>query len=117
MDWIKNYKKKIFNSMQNLRDLKFKNYPFWRIDKRHLQIIDGGGTFLISNTKSNFKKIKSFSHGEFNDSDLSEENIEKKLIKMKIFLTEVLNLKKIKLDETFPEYILNNKKKYLKWIS
>ena len=34
--------KKNIISMQKLRDLKFKNYPFWRIDKRNFQIISGG---------------------------------------------------------------------------
>ena len=26
-------------------DIKFKKFPFWRIDKRHLQILDGGWHF------------------------------------------------------------------------
>ena len=88
--------------MQNLRDLKFKNYPFWRIDKRHLQIIDGGWHFSYLQTPNQIlEKIKSFSHGEFNDSDLSEENIEKKIIKNEDIFNRGFKLKKIKLDETF----------------
>ena len=36
--------KKNLKSPQWLRDLKFKNYPFWRIDKpRNIQIIHNGG--------------------------------------------------------------------------
>ena len=36
--------------MQSLRNLKFKNYPFWRIDKFHLQIINGGWHFSFLQT-------------------------------------------------------------------
>ena len=34
--------KKNIKTMQELRNLKFKKYPFWRIDKKNLQIIRGG---------------------------------------------------------------------------
>ncbi len=34
--------KKYFPKPQKLRDIKFKDYPFWRIDKINLQIIKGG---------------------------------------------------------------------------
>ena len=36
--------------MQELRDLKFKKYPLWRIDKRFLQIINGGWHFSFLQT-------------------------------------------------------------------
>ena len=38
-------KKKNIKSMQDLRNLKFKNYPFWRIDKYNQQIIKRGWHF------------------------------------------------------------------------
>ena len=46
-NWIgsKIVKKKYLKSMQELRNLKFKEYPFWRIDKLGLQIIKGVGIF------------------------------------------------------------------------
>ena len=111
-------KKKDISSMQNLRDLKFKNYPFWRIDKRHIQVINGGWHFSYLHTPNQIlEKIKSFSHGEFNHGDLNKENIEKKIIKNEDIFDRGFKLKKIKLDETFPEYIINNKNKYSKWIS
>ena len=40
-------KKKNIKSFQDLRNLKFKDYPFWRIDKLNQQIINGGGIFHI----------------------------------------------------------------------
>ena len=54
--------KKNLNSPQWLRNLKFKQYPFWRIDKiRNLQIIkDGGWHFAyLQNSANILKKIKS----------------------------------------------------------
>ena len=46
-NWIgsKITKKKNITTMQNLRNLKFKKYPFWRIDKKNLQTIKGDGIF------------------------------------------------------------------------
>ena len=61
--------------------MKFKNYPFWRIDKFNQQIINGGWHFLLFNLlKILLKKIKSFSHGEFNKKDfVDKKKIEEKL--------------------------------------
>ena len=117
-DWIgsKITKKKYLTSMQNLRDLKFKRYPFWRIDKKNLQIIEGGWHFSYLQTSNEIlNKIKSFSHGEFNDGNLSVEEIEKRINNKQDIFGRGYHLKKVELDESFPKYILNNKKKYLKW--
>ena len=73
---------------QKLRDLKFKKYPFWRIDKKKLQIIDGGWHFSFLQTPNEIaKKIKSYSHGEFNTKDNIEDRLNDKIkayIKMQI---------------------------------
>ena len=54
-------KKKNIRSMQELRNLKFKNYPFWRLDKLDQQIINGGWHFSYMHTPSQIlNKIKSF---------------------------------------------------------
>ena len=67
--------KKHFPNPQKLRDLKFKKYPFWRIDKFDLQIINGGWHFSFLQSPSDIaKKIKSYSHGEFNTKENSSEN-------------------------------------------
>ena len=78
--------------MQELRNLKFKNYPFWRLDKLNQQIIHGGWHFSFLQTSEQIlNKVKSYSHGEFNNEKLNTELIEKKYYKMKIFLIEDLN--------------------------
>ena len=62
------------------------------------------------------KKIRSYSHGEFNSSDMSENNIEEKILKNKDIFGRNITLKKIALDSNYPDFILDNKDKFLKWI-
>ena len=51
--------KKNFPLPQKLRDMKFKNYPFWRLDKKNIQIINGGWHFSFLQTPANIsEKIK-----------------------------------------------------------
>ena len=112
--------KKNFTSPQWLRDLKFKEYPFWRIDKKkNLQIIKNGGWhFAYLQTPENIsKKIKSFAHGEFNKANITnEENIRLKMEKGQDIFERGHNLKKVDIDSSFPKYILQNKDKFKKWI-
>ena len=103
--------------MQKLRNLKFKDYPFWRIDKLNQQIIKGGWHFSYLQTPSQIlNKIKSFSHGEFNKENLNEEKIEEKIHQSQDIFDRKIKLKKIDIDESFPDYIIKNKKKFLNWV-
>ena len=103
--------------MQSLRDLKFKDYPFWRFDKKDLQIIKGGWHFSFLQTPQQIlKKIKSFSHGEFNNRSVNEEQIEKKIIENKDIFGRDVTLKKVELDSSYPKFIFNNRNKLSKWI-
>jgi len=112
--------KKNFKSPQWLRNLKFKKYPFWRIDKvRNLQIIlDGGWHFAYLQSPENIlKKIKSFAHGEFNKNEIAnEENIKLKIEEGQDIFNRGYGLKKVEVDSAFPRYILENKDKLKKWI-
>ena len=112
--------KKNLKSPQWLRNLKFKEYPFWRIDKvRNLQIIKNGGWHFayLQSPENISKKIKSFAHGEFNNPSITdEEKIKFKIEKGYDILDRGFNLKKIELDSSFPEYILKNKKNLKKWL-
>jgi len=110
-------KKKNIKSMQKLRDLKFKSYPFWRIDKINFQVIKGGWHFSFLQTPEQIlNKIKSFSHGEFNNESINEKEIEKKILENKDIFNRGFKLKKIDLDDSYPKYIIENKEKFLKWI-
>ncbi len=119
-NWIgsKITQKKNLPIFQKLRDLKFKNYPFWRIDKSRMQIINGGWHFsFLQSPKDIVKKIKSFSHGEFNkDEFVNEYNIEKKILENKDIFDRGFDLKRIELDKSFPLYIQENKDNLAKWI-
>ena len=118
-NWIgsKITKKKNIKSMQSLRNLKFKKYPFWRIDKYNEQIIYGGWHFSFLQTPQQIlTKIKSFSHGEFNKKEINEIDIEEKIIKNKDIFGRDTKLKKITLDSSFPDYIIDNVDKLSKWI-
>ena len=110
--------KKYFPLPQKLRNMKFKKFPFWRIDKINLQIIKGGWHFSFLQTPRDIsKKIKSYSHGEFN----TNENIDEKKIQNKIennidIFNRGFNLKKIEIDNNFPDFISKNKKNLKDWI-
>ena len=117
-NWIgsKITKRKNITSMQKLRDLKFKKYPFWRIDKRNLQIINGGWHFSYLQTPEQIiNKIKSFSHGEYNNNTISKKVIEEKILKNEDVFSRGYSLKKVEIDGSFPEFIQKNKQKFLKW--
>ena len=112
--------KKNFKSPQWIRNLKFKKYPFWRFDKiRNIQIIDNGGWhFAYLQTPENIsKKIRSFAHGEFNKSDLTDEKkIEEKIRKNIDIFNRGYKLKKVDIDNSFPDFIFKNIDQFKKWI-
>ena len=110
-------KKKYIKTMQDLRNLKFKDYPFWRLDKFNQQIIKGGWHFSYMQTPDQIlNKIRSFSHGEYNNENINKKDIEKKIFNNKDVFGRNITLKKIDIDYTYPEYIIKNKDKYLDWI-
>ena len=113
--------KKNLKSPQWLRNLKFKKYPFWRIDKiKNIQIIEDGGWHFayLQNPENISNKIKSFAHGEFNKKNIvDEENIKSKIEKGQDIFERGYNLRKVKIDNSFPEFILKNKEKLNEWIA
>jgi len=121
-DWLgsKICLKKHLKSPQWLRDLKFKKYPFWRIDKiRDLQIIkDGGWHFsYLQSPEKLLRKISSFSHGERNKPEFAnEKSIEEKIKMQKNIFDLGFVYKKINIDDSFPKYIIDNKEKLKEWI-
>ena len=112
--------KKNLKSPQWLRNLKFKKYPFWRIDKpKNLQIIEDGGWHFayLQSTENISKKIKSFAHGEFNQPHLNDlKTINEKINMKKDIFNRNIKYKKVEIDNTFPKYIIENKDKFKEWI-
>jgi len=113
--------KKKLKSPQWLRDLKFKKYPFWRIDKpRNIQIIqDGGWHFAYLQSAENIsKKIRSFAHGEFNKEHLTDEmKIRDKILKGEDVFERGFKIKKVSIDKSFPDYIQKNQNMLKNWIA
>ena len=112
--------KKNLKSPQWLRNLKFKKYPFWRLDKfKSLQIIENGGWHFsyLQNAENITQKIKSFSHGEFNkEKFINQKNIQKKINMEKDIFDRNITLRKVEIDDSFPKYIIQNKEKFKEWI-
>jgi beta-1,4-mannosyl-glycoprotein beta-1,4-N-acetylglucosaminyltransferase len=110
--------RKNISTMQSLRDLKFKKFPFWRIDKKNLQIIQGGWHFSFLQSPQDIKtKIQSFSHGEFNTGNIvNEEKIKEKISQGVDIFNRGFQLNRIEIDSRFPNFILKNKDKLSDWI-
>jgi beta-1,4-mannosyl-glycoprotein beta-1,4-N-acetylglucosaminyltransferase len=110
--------KKNFPAPQELRNMKFKKYPFWRLDKFGIQIIEGGWHFSFLQKPSDIaKKIKSFSHGEFNKNEITDEiKIKEKILNNEDIFGRGFKLKKIDIDNTYPGFIIRNKKLLNEWI-
>ena len=110
--------KKNFLNPQKVRNLKFKKYPFWRFDKIGMQIIKGGWHFSFLQKPSDIaKKIKSFSHGEFNKNEITDQKkIEEKIANNQDIFGRKNLLTKIEIDETYPNFIQKNKDYLKDWI-
>ena len=118
---------KFLKSPQWLRNLKFKKRPLWRIDKFRLNnIIDDGGWHFcnLKEPEQILSKYKNLC--ETNDPVVFKEKIDEKYLDLEEIKkrinngSDIIGRKEkylpIKLDSSFPEYILNNKLKYIDWI-
>ena len=111
--------KKHLKSPQWLRSQKVKKYPFWKFYKIKWNLIKNGGwhfSFLMTPEKVQ-KKIKSFAHSEFNTNKFTN------LSKISASINQGLDIfdrdmiyQKIDFDNSFPNYILNNREKFKDWI-
>lgn len=114
------YKKFINLTPQFIRSYKSKQYPFWRIDKlRNVKIIkDGGWHFSYLNNVNKIQyKLKSFAHSEFsNKKFFNKARIQSRIKKLSDLFNDNISLKKIIVDNKYPNYIYMNKKKFKKYI-
>ena len=116
-------KKKNLGSIDFLRQqIRSKNlkYSLLRIDKeKSIQIFENAGWHFnnIMTPRKISLKLKTFAHKEFSNKKFSSVSIIKNKINKKIDLfNRGHKYKQIKLDKSFPEYILNNMNKYKKYI-
>ena len=112
--------KRYLKSPQWLRNIKTKKRPFWKFYKpKEPQIIfDGGWHFsFLKSPKDISKKIKSYSHSEFNKPEFTDEKkIEERIKNRTDIFDRNYEYKKISLDSSFPKYLLDNINKFENWI-
>ena len=113
--------KKYLKSPQWLRNIKIKKQPFWKIfsDKQPQLIKNGGWHFsFLKSPESIKRKINSFAHQEFNIPKFNNiQEIEKKIARGEDLFERNINYKIIDLDDSFPNYILDNRNKFRNWIA
>ena len=103
---------------QKILSKNLKKFFKFNIEK-NIEIINNGGWHFnnIMNPKKISLKLKTFAHSEFSDNKFSSHKIIDNKIKNKIDLFERGHIyKKVKLDKDFPKFLLENKKKYNKFI-
>ena len=112
--------KKYLKSPQWLRDIKTKKRPFWKFYKpKEPQLIFNGGWHFsfLKKPKDIAKKIKAYSHQEFNKDDfVDEKKIAERINNGKDLFNRSFEYKKIEIDESFPKYILENRAIFEEWI-
>tara|TARA_B100000963_G_scaffold312107_1_gene289376 strand:- start:1006 stop:1815 length:810 start_codon:yes stop_codon:yes gene_type:complete len=119
--------KKYLKSPQWLRNLKFKKRPFWRFDKLRLNnIIDKGGWHFCNLKKPEQLLYKYKNLCETNDPVNFKEKIDEKFLSLESINKMVQsgrdligrdhNYKKIEIDDSFPNYLINNLENYKEWI-
>ena len=107
--------------------MKFKKRPFWRIDKFRLNnIIDNGGWHFcnLKNPENLLYKYKNLC--ETNDPHNFNEKIDDKYLNVDEIRNRVKNgsdiigrndyFLKVEIDNSFPEYLVNNLDNYKDWI-
>ena len=129
--------KKHIKLISDLRNIKPKKYPFWRIDTlfsknkfSNLKIIKNGGWHFtqLKNPKDLFEKIKNDEHhNEFDKLDMNVDHV-KNMIDNKFIEYDHLSdskstskignrfkLKSIDINSNMPTYLKKNIKKYEDW--
>jgi len=116
-------KKKNLKSIDFLRQkIKSKNlkYNFFRFDKeKNIKLFDKGGWHFnnVMSPKEISIKLKTFAHSEFSNEKFVNEQVINSKINGHIDLFERGHkYMKIELDNSFPDFIINNRQKFNEWI-
>ena len=116
-------KKKHIKSLDYLRQkIKSKNlnYKFFRFDKeKNIELFQDAGWHFnnVMSPELISLKLRTFAHSEFSEKKFSDTDIIKSKIENKVDLFERGHkYKKIILDQTFPEYLIQNQEKYKAYI-
>ena len=138
IDWFgtKACKKKRLKNFSNLRNLKNKKYPFWRLDtyfsnikQTNLMIVENGGWHFtnIKTPEEIFEKFDNFGHhDEFKLSNININYIKEKIKNKEVFYNHLADknspdrwndnykLKKIE-NSQLPKYLQLNSNQFKTW--
>tara|TARA_B100000767_G_scaffold260891_1_gene271952 strand:+ start:273 stop:1157 length:885 start_codon:yes stop_codon:yes gene_type:complete len=140
MPWFgsKACKKKSLTSFSNLRNLKNKRYPFWRLDtyssnikETSVEIIEDGGWHFtnLKTAEDLYVKMKNFGHhDEFDESELTVEDLRVKINKGIVFYDHFADKSsnnkwnnnyelKVINNNLLPTYLANNLNNYKEWFN
>tara|TARA_Y100000816_G_C25948987_1_gene495035 strand:+ start:34 stop:837 length:804 start_codon:yes stop_codon:yes gene_type:complete len=116
-------RKKNLKSIDFMRQkVKSKNlaYKFFRFDKeKNIELFQDAGWHFnnVMSPELISLKLRTFAHSEFSEKKFSDTDIIKSKIENKVDLFERGHkYKKIILDQTFPEYLIENHEKYKAYI-
>ena len=129
-------KRKDFISPQWLRNVKHRKYPLWRLDimfsKRKYSDIfyinDGGWHFTNIRSAADIeKKLLNYTHHyEFEQSGLTVDDLNKKILEKKIIYDHGVDQRAVKWESEktltkvelskMPSYLIKNSKKYANWL-
>ena len=116
-------KKKNLKSIDFMRQkVKSKNlkYNFLRFDKeKNIEIFNNGGWHFnnVMDPELISLKLKTFAHSEFSEKNFSDvERIKNKIEKKIDLFDRGHQYKKVKLDNSFPKYLISNYEKYKSYI-
>jgi len=110
--------KKYLKSPQWLRNKRFLRRGFLRKFFFKTQIINKGGWHFsfLKDAENIVKKINAYAHSEYKNHTNIDE-IKKHIYEKTYFIHPDRKLKKILIDETYPNYLRENKRLYSNWIS
>ena len=96
------------------------NKPLWKFYKeKSIEIFENGGWHFnnIFSAEEISLKLKTFAHTEFMNNKYSLTSVIREKIEKKIDLFERgHSYESIKIDNTYPKYLIENIDKYKKWI-
>ena len=138
MTWYgsKACKKRYLTSFSNLRNLKNKEYPFWRLDayfskikKNNVEIIDDGGWHFtnLKTPEELYIKLKNFGHhDEFDNTKITIADLKKKIDNGVVLYDHFADKSsknkweydyKLKIIKNFllPNYLIENRANFNEW--
>ena len=114
-------KKKDLKSPQWLREIKAIKRPFYKFYKPQFDIFieEGGWHFSsVKSTEGIYKKLNSYAEQQFNNENFKNLSvIEKKIKNKEDLFNRNYNYKTIKIDNTYPNFIVENKESLKKYIN